>query len=63
MSTEPDFKIIDHEDGWQECAACGCKSKGSPGQTALGQMGMAHHAGCPNYPLLMQSVRALVDRG
>lgn len=62
MKTEPDFRIIHHEDGWQECAACGMKSKGSPGQVALGQMGMVHNSDCPNYPLILKSVYSLLGR-
>lgn len=59
MTTQPNFKIIYHDDGWKECAACGMKSGGSNSDT-LGLMGMAHTADCPNYPLLLQSVRSLV---
>lgn len=56
-----DFRIIYHDDGQKECAACGMKSGGS-NTDVLGLMGMAHAPDCPIYPELLQAVRALMGR-
>ena len=55
---QPDFRIIYHDDGWKECAACGMRSAGS-NSDALGLMGMAHTGNCPNFPTLIETARVL----